>query len=322
MSNDIAKKIGVFAHYPCHDGLFAASLFSLAYPSLVFPANYDKESIRNMEEELALHNFDWVVFLDYTPPVATLELLDCRVTIIDHHVTGKNIMDGYSNSEVEFIYSDQKCGALLTCEYLINSIKNGNTEIMSNFLGTHNYLLHLAGLINIRDVWIQPPEVTEDEKLTSDAFVNFCIGVSKGKELKEAAKLLNCRLLDGEIDLEASKELILERRSRAFHYTQYAVFVSGKHFDLKENVALVNVPHDICGEVAQFIYDNEELNCPYVMCFYLKDFLNISFRSRKGFNIRTVAEKFGGGGHDCASGARVTDKKDILEFLSLLFKEH
>ncbi len=54
--------------------------------------------------------------------------------------------------------------------------------------------------------------------------------------------------------------------------------------------------------------------------------MRLSFRSKAGLNIRTLANRFGGGGHDQAAGARVFGsnlwdiKRQVIEAAADLFK--
>jgi len=323
------SKIAVFFHYPCNDGLAAAAVFRASHSERAlefFPANYDAASIDRMTQTLKENVFSLVYFADYTPPECVILESNCDVIILDHHKTGKEHFDSYSDAAkekvVSFIFDTEKCGATLAFDFFEERLSFYYDTV---FKSPYTFLKENIELINIRDTWLQPPVVTEEEKLRSDALSANLIAVSSGKLIGVAVNNAYI-LLVNELKLEPYINSILERRSRCKNYAKVALIIPAKKFlhevfsDVEENIALVNVALDHCGETAQEIYENESLNCPYVAtyCIAHEDGttqLRLSFRSRKGFPIRKAAEYFGGGGHDHAAGARVTDKSKIEAFL-------
>lgn len=82
-----------------------------------------------------------------------------------------------------------------------------------------------------------------------------------------------------------------------------------------ENVCLFS-NKDNLSLISDVIYNNEEYNCPLVICYLEKEtYYLLSFRGKGGtkYSPLQMAKVFGGGGHLLASGARIPKTMDMEE---------
>ncbi|MBO5394382.1 MAG: DHH family phosphoesterase [Clostridia bacterium] len=63
-----------------------------------------------------------------------------------------------------------------------------------------------------------------------------------------------------------------------------------------------------CSNFSSKLLSIDKINYAFSLIEKEPGVLSLSMRSRSGYNVRIVAEKFGGGGHTCAAGAKIASK--------------
>lgn len=217
-----------------------------------------------------------------------------EVTIIDHHATVKPIIDDLRilkennpNIKLNIIFSDdnKESGAMLTWKYV-------NPQLSPPLLVT---------LVEDYDLWkfMYPETKPFHAKL-----------LDNNKQPKDYSKEFFSDLLHNEEKLN-----ILIKEGKGI-YESY-INLLNEYADKSEEVILdgkkglmVNAPMKYRSDLGEIVNKRsgtfaliwEEQNDGIVSC---------SLRSQKGFNVKEMAEKMGGGGHENAAAFRMSNLSDF-----------
>lgn len=166
--------------------------------------------------------------------------------------------------------------------------------------------------------------------LSKKAANYFYVGlISDSNDLKYSSVTQKTRELEKQI-LNSADEDIRERimeageKDRKFKEAFYKhcfnnTFESKKYDAVitkvkKEDLLKFNMEESIGSQLANFVEEQVEDKASFVFMEMLgEDKIKVSMRSNKtGLNVREIAEKFGGGGHDLAAGFSVSKEIDTL----------
>lgn len=221
-----------------------------------------------------------------------------EVTIIDHHATVKPIIDDLRtlkeknpNIKLNIIFSDdnKESGAMLTWKYV-------NPQVSPPLLVT---------LVEDYDLW---------KFMYSETKPFHAKLLDNGKQPKDYPKEFFLELLYDENKL---KGLIKKGKDIYDSYIQ----LLNDYADKSEEVVLdekkglmVNAPMKYRSDLGDIVNQKsgtfaliwEEQNDGIVSC---------SLRSQKGFNVKEMAEKMGGGGHDNAAAFRMSNLKEFQDLV-------
>jgi oligoribonuclease NrnB/cAMP/cGMP phosphodiesterase (DHH superfamily) len=246
------------------------------------------------------------IFADLIPSPESVKsiLFKSKLLIFDHHLTSKNQLgevDGY-------IYNLDNCSCRITYDYFCNSFDyNKVADEFSNFVNTY-------------DMWLQEENTWQTGKDLNTLLFYHCrtentreLGYKKfiESQIRKIELLKDWKFLSSElkiIEKENKKEqdIINEVRKTLEFRTdnennKYLFF---RHY---------NKISILC---SHFLKENPEYKYVAAYDTYKKDLKKISLRSRNNFNVREIAEKYQGGGHDSAAGFSLSGNEVFFdEFL-------
>lgn len=268
------NKIYIIYHNNCMDGFGAAFAAWLKYKdqAIYIPADYNKP-MPPVESDCEVYIMD-VSFS--RPEMIELQARSKKLVVLDHHETAKDNLAG-----LDFcIFDMKKSGARLAWEY---------------FHGTEDIPYYIK-YIEDRDLW--------KWRLKNSLAINTGIAALPfdfkvwAERLPKKVKLLNA----GTAVLEYQTKLV----------NQANLDINLVTFLGHENIPCVNTSNlqsDICEMLSQ------KHQTAFSLCYHIRPGGKVKWSIRslpaRDYNVRELAEKFGGGGHRNASGF-MTDR-DFLD---------
>ena len=270
----------IYYHKGCPDGFGAAwaAWIKLGYSASYIPITHS--------DEIPEYSKSQIYFLDICPSEEVLTRLQesNRVVILDHH---KSAEDTISKCK-EYIFDNNRSGAGISWDYFCGNKRRPT----------------LINIIEDRDLWKWNIEGSREVLMLLDSIPKTFEGWS------EFSDKIDCpndsmswgyerALSSGSNILEYQKSLIKVACSKSYIGTI-----------LGNKTAFVN------SSILQSFIGNELLmddSINLAAIFYKKeDGYVFSLRSRKGgVDCSKIAEEFGGGGHHCASGFKVSSLEDL-----------
>jgi len=300
----------VFYHAHCLDGFGAAYLVReyarnmTAKTNIMYvPISYENElekvkvaiNALNIVTGLPKNNITLVMFIDFCPSEDTmasvLNNVMCRVVVLDHHESHKDLMFNYHMQVNTFAYySDKLSGVGLVHEYLYGADQAGNMPVV------------LAS-IQDRDLWQFKYSNTKDICAALDStgniprdFVSWRIAMNNFPNAAYKGSILNK-------DFRARCDKVADT---AMHLT-ICTGKMGKDIGLYAFTAyVVNATYEYASEVGNVLVSRYN-NAAIVWQYTERRDVKCSVRSNDEslIDAKTIAEAFGGGGHKHAAGFTV-----------------
>lgn len=333
-------------HEACVDGFVAgysavSQLRHWGYDIKAFPVNYKQDilgKIKDVEKEVG--TIEHIVFVDFCPTnEQLLQLLSMwKVAVIDHHKTAvQNItkimfpeagkVDARLVDNLRFVFAKDQSGASLTelidlprfLDQTEDAVANHGEVIGDIFAKplpclSGAELSDLFKLVRIRDLWINPGSF---EKRQADALSSYFS--------VEGLFNLNEELNNGELDLYQYDGAVLESAisdGKAFEKQMLLMCENALKSSFTTKIVKDGVTINVAigsiltgmgskfGEMFVDRYPDQPAIAIGVNWNLKKGGVGLNLRSNKFLSARKVAELFGGGGHEHASGA-VIDTKDF-----------
>jgi oligoribonuclease NrnB/cAMP/cGMP phosphodiesterase (DHH superfamily) len=286
-----AKAAVVFYHSNCLDGAGSAWAFSYLqaskYEDVVYVSSYYGMAVDNN----IIADKD-VYVLDFSFPANTITdmcKVACTVTVIDHHETAYNNLNGLTLENFTFIYELTHSGAILTWASL-------RTD--------DNATPYFLRLIEDRDLWIFD---YPDTKAFCRALYNRISEWSKFEELLyiDAVKAV---VEEGLMLLKEDTDTIGHIIATTMEVSTFQGFKCVK----------INCPPKFTSEACHYLLDTASsmMDTHLAVAFYIRgDTVNISLRSTKegDINCADIAAKLGGGGHRNAAGCKLSIQQLLQE---------
>lgn len=288
----------IYTHASCPDGTASALICAKVAkilgidPKINF-IQYQTPEHKNLEAK------PHQLFIDITPPLNRWEdWLKFDPIIIDHHKTAETAVRMLNG-----VFGDEtKSGALLAFEHLMYPLKD---QIDDHILNQWEYF---AKLVAIRDLWNNNSPDWYDAATISHGLLS--IG---SKELLESVNNLDFNQIYKLGKLVYDK---IKRKTDIIYKSAYTNTIVVNEKELK--FISFNLTEPTFSDISEFLRTDYGFDIT-MSYFYMHSnpCVVISFRSNDKFNVRQLAEKFGGGGHDKAAGCRL---QDLLSPSSLIEK--
>ena len=319
-------------HSPCMDGFGAACAFddqvdksewdTITY----YPCGYGQlAELKYMVSNNPLSGKTHVLCLDICPTPETLDFMlvdrGLNVVILDHHETAMDNLEHYNKTGILFTVTEDYSGASLVKALgtSVNRVFNQDTGetmyleddgILTNN-DIHKYLdsslitdSPLFTLLEVRDLWIRTDAALKQQADDMAAYFKKN-DISKGPliPMAEFEALVPIALKEGRV-INAELEIIVnEAIAKSVTWDQEA---DGE----KLSILVGEVPQEL-GSLFGSVY-NDSCDCnSLAVGTYSEGGLvqGLSLRSKGDTGYaRIVAETFGGGGHNHASGANFKTK--------------
>jgi len=278
-------------HAFCNDGQMAATVAK----------KYHNENGKDLKLIEGIHGKDLdpevfrdkkVLMVDFAPKEDNLlEIIKVAktVTIIDHHVTAKDMLDGLNEEDVKTIFDNEESGATLTWQYFYPNTKT--PEIVLDVKDRDIWEWKRNNTKYTTEILFATPFVLEE--WLSFLYDNLKLRDEKYFQTIEAGKIL---LKKKEFEVEKAMKL-------AFPAT---INVNGNVF----NVIVNNVSKDIESDLMNRLLI-EDVDKIYDFALNIKfkgnGKISMSFRSTNDrTDVSEIAKQFNGGGHRNASGGLTT----------------
>jgi len=326
------KHLLVMYHSPCMDGYGAACAFAdqvdksewdtISY----FPCGYGQlAELKYMVGNNPLSGKTHVLCLDICPTPETLDymLVDrgLNVAILDHHDTAMDNLENYNKTGILFTVTEDYSGASLvkalgkSINRVFNQDIGENVYLEDDGILTNNDIYkyldsslitdsRMYTLLEVRDLWIRTDAALKQQADDMAAYFKKN-DISKGPLLPmaEFEALVPVALKEGRA-INAELEIIVnEAIAKSVTWEQEA---DGE----KISILVGEVPQELGSLFGSVYNDSCECNSLAVGTYStngLVEGLSLRSKGNTGY-ARIVAETFGGGGHNHASGANLKHK--------------
>jgi len=283
-------KFGIY-HKGCTDGTMSAAMLKRAIPRVIlFPTSHAWE----WKTDMTLKEGDEIYFVDICPlPEDLVELNDKKIkyTIIDHHKTSdgniKKYLGEHPDTKIEnYNYYPEKCGTTAVWDFFFKDKKPPE----------------LLKFIEIGDLWKWDRD--ENSKFISQ-YIFFKLKRDSPESAEEMIKDFDYK------EYTEKGKLIYEYMMNEIEHTAK----KAEYLDFKgDKVLSVNSDY-ASSDVGNYLAKQSENKLGLSYTFYPElNLVKFSIRGLEGDGARRIAQKFGGGGHDKASGFRMT----IDEFYEII----
>ena len=326
------KNLLVVYHSPCMDGFGAACAFNDQVDKsewdtiTYYPCGYGQlAELKYMVGNNPLSGKTHVLCLDICPTPETLDFMlvdrGLNVVILDHHETAMDNLEHYNKTGILFTVTEDYSGASL-----VKALGKSVNRVFNQDMGEAVYLesegiltnndIHkyldsslitdspLFTLLEVRDLWIRTDAALKQQADDMAAYFKKN-DISKGPliPMAEFEALVPIALKEGRV-INAELEIIVnEAIAKSVTWDQE---VDGE----KLSILVGEVPQEL-GSLFGSVY-NDSCDCnSLAVGTYSEGGLvqGLSLRSKGGTGYaRIVAETFGGGGHNHASGANFKAK--------------
>lgn len=307
-------KVLIFTHKSDIDGMGGAVLAKLAFKDV----RYDLCETFNLDDEILryynsgeIYNYDMVYVTDLCPSEFILEKvlkdnqLNNKFLVFDHHKT--IIKEGLNKYTFTNIMIEDENG------------KSSGTSLFYKYLTDNNYLggicvSEFVELTRRYDTW-EWKNKYNDEKAHELTLLFNAVGPDG------YIKMMSDKLtLNGQSDFEYTEleRMLIENKKEQLE--EKLSFYSKKLFYKKIfglKAGIVFIDYEYRNDLAEYLRVNN-FDMDFVMMIAL-DYGTISYRNVKpGINVREIAEKFGGKGHDYAASSPIFDeqKEEMIKVLT------
>jgi oligoribonuclease NrnB/cAMP/cGMP phosphodiesterase (DHH superfamily) len=217
------------------------------------------------------------------------------ITILDHHVSNKEIISECKNDNITAVFDMKRCGAQITWDYFFP-----NTE-------RPKFIEHIAD----RDLWKW--EFDDSKAICEYMYSNNMYNDTDFTKMLSFNKNDYSQMAsDGNVSLKI-KQNIINNIAKTALLTDFVCPNKKKY-----KVFLVNCLHDFVSDVGALLAKKKE--CDFVACYRLNFTTKEWFISLRSFHphidLTEITKLFpNGGGHKCAAGLTLTG--DLYNYFSL-----
>ncbi len=284
-------KYGIY-HMNCEDGIVSAILLKKQFPDIIlFPASFD-----GSWKDLPMKKGDELYFVDISPKpeeIVEFERNGMKFLIIDHHVSAFNLIQEYKkhNPDVAFsnyLYYPGVCSSVAIWNYFFKGRK----------------MPEVLKFIDINDLWKW--DLDKNSRYVNQYIKAMC----KRSSFEDYQNLLETFNYDeaadrGKLLYQKMMQDVEYMASRAAEIDFDGVRVPTVNTQLYES------------EVGHLLASQSKNNIGIVYELHPDgNMVKFHVRGNKGDAARKLAEKYGGGGHDLASGFTMS----LKDFSALLKK--
>lgn len=217
---------------------------------------------------------------------------------------------------------------------------DGNTSIIldhhhcDNFIGKYNYIdSNSSSASEIVFSLLKELNVEIDSEIATMLYVGISADTSSFQNSNTNAKsFLNAyELCELKADTSKVCQILYESKTeRELQFDRYML----NNYKINKSCAYITLDQKIlkklngskadCAFFSRALVSIENILYSFSLVEEERGLYGLSLRSKEGYNVRVIAEKFGGGGHICAAGAKFHAKnikeatKMVLEAFNLI----
>lgn len=309
-------KVLIFTHKSDIDGMGGAILSKLAFENV----DYVLCETFSLQNEIAkyfknqkIYEYDMIFLTDLWLEEPTLtkvaldEKLKNKFFVFDHHKSAlEENFNKYDFTTIKISDEKGRCsGTSLFYEYLISNKYLKNKKAIEDFVElTRRY-----------DTW-EWKNIYNDEKAHELTLLFDILGrngyiTTIFEKLKNIDQHENFEFSDSEKMIINNKKEQVEEKIKNYINKIYYKEVLGYR------AGIIFIDYEYRNDIAEYIRENK-IDIDFVMLIAL-DYGTISYRKiKEGMNVRKIAEKFGGKGHDGAASSPISSESigNILNILT------
>lgn len=298
----------IISHYNCADGTASALILMDAFHE----AGQDIEEVRFVAYDTPEHENikaePGLLFVDFSPPVARIqEFVDAGTFMVDHHKSMAPYAPLFGDRAVFEDETPGVSGAVLAWREADTHIAKYDTYPLSN---RSVFSRDLVEQIGIRDTWVKSdPEAFEKASALSDA-LKF-IPTPLFFEVRDGKTVLAQRLEYVKTLIEGLSPILKVKHRESVDYAKKSAFFFTTPRGTK--VGVINsttLTSDVVGELPVDILVGFSYHGA-------NNKLGLSFRSRHGYDVGSLAVSLGGGGHKAAAGGSLPIYTDRSPYQSI-----
>ncbi|KAK4525962.1 hypothetical protein GAYE_SCF18G3871 [Galdieria yellowstonensis] len=299
----LPRQVWIFYHYPCNDGIYAATCAYLFFKKYRVKVRYipHKTYETYSLEPNALQHVDMVFFLDYIGNGLVERIAkNTHTVVIDHHKTAISCFqtDKWSSLQLELCLDDQRSACGLAWEYFSNLSRHFfHQELLEPQIAENNFLPILRA-VQDGDLWLWKEQGSKD--ITS-GLSRKGIEYDAVRNPQVFQEIMGLRVVDlvrvGKLVAEENERKIQRELENAFLIEPFpgqkflAVFVDEDVAQLRSQL----------GNALADKSRNSSFLPVAAVVYYVQDKLKVSLRSIGEWDTTKISEYFGGGGHRNAS---------------------
>ncbi|GJD11966.1 hypothetical protein Gasu2_60820 [Galdieria sulphuraria] len=276
----LPRQVWVFYHYPCNDGIFAATcayLFFKKYSANVRFIPHKTYEAYSLEPK-ALEHVDTVFLLDYIGNGLVEELAkNTHTVIIDHHKTAISYLqtnpDQWSSYQIELYLDDQRSACGLAWNYFSNLSRHFFQQDLIDLQLAETHFLPILRAVQDADLWLWKEQGSKE----------IVSGLSQ--QLIEYDVNSNPQVFEKLVHLTVDDLVSLEHKF-------LAVMVDSHMARLRSEL----------GNVLAKESEKCSLLPVAAVVYPIENKLKVSLRSIGDWDTTRISEYFKGGGHRNASG--------------------
>jgi len=285
------SKTYILYHSHCLDGSGAryAAWAKFKNNAEYIPVNYN-QPVPELEPNSK------IFILDFSYPRNVLEGLQASghsITILDHHKTAEEALRGFPGA----YFNMQKSGAVLSWEFF-----HPNTEVPKLLLHIQDRDLWKFNIPGTKEINMAIPLMEGDMLLWNDVVI-----ADKGAKLPAEPLWTLDKLEAAGTVLEQSNQqkikAALKSKIKIIKFLGYEIGICNTG--------------ELSSEICNAICESKDLNVDFAAtyCITPKDEILFSLRSVGVMDVSKIAQRFGGGGHQNASGFK-TDLPTLIKILA------
>ena len=276
--------------------------------------NYSDRDFKELEDDIYLH--DIVIFVDIAPTVDMYESLIAEgkeVFIFDHHQTSYEELEKCNINELHYVYDIKRSG----CKILFDSLTIRKR--------TKPVVRHFVNLVNTYDTWDKESDLFNEAKSMKNLLYTYKIFSESVSETTSydlfVRKILNKFKYNTDwflnqfeqSSLKEKKKMENERYKDAKKSLRIDTDSLGNKFIYIEVQSYIS---EVSNRLLEEYIDSGVKYCIARNTFHkaVKD-RKLSIRSID-YDVRPIAEKWGGGGHENASGIAMESEDDYKNLIS------
>lgn len=281
------------------------------------PINTGERDMSEIPDIINDITVDTVLFTDIAPTIELCKELiknGKKIIIVDHHITSKELLTNLDLNKHKYYYTEDNCATTLFYDLIMEGCRRNRTI---------NRFVHL---VNTYDTWRDNHEDWENAK-ELHYLKNKCTSWYMGNSAPEYDKNL--------VFIKNISYKFENDRKFCFKYNDLRMIKAEKENEQKAyNIAKKKLRKSIDSKGNSYIY----VECPskvsiignrllkehndvkYALCRSTyrdaKATFSFSLRSKGDFDIRHIAESYGGGGHSSSSGFKAKDENEYNSLIS------
>lgn len=275
-------------------------------------------TMSEIPDDIFEYESDIFLFTDITPTIEFAKEIIARnkqLCLVDHHETANEIFSSIDMSNHKYYYTEEICTTKLLYNLIIES---------SSCKRENRVIKRFVDLVDTYDCWRDEHEDWENAKdlhylknKSVDWFGNKS-GYDKNRffinntinKFQEDRKFF--------YKYDELKKIRAEREKENKNYNKAKKKLEKRIDSNGNNYIYVECPSQISVIANKLLKENNDVD--YALCrstyFKAVDDRSLSLRSSNNFDVKLIAESYGGGGHISAAGFQANDDQEYKDLIS------